>query len=81
MWQQGNSNRVREFSGHELVVTAIHLNEGVCVYVFYPSVFLSVCLSVCLDVCQCLSVCLDVCLTQCERVHRAWVGGHSYPTQ
>jgi len=29
MWQQGNAQPVREFCGHELVVSAIHLNKGI----------------------------------------------------
>ena len=28
MWQRGNSHCMRDFTGHELVVTAIHLNTG-----------------------------------------------------
>lgn len=31
MWQRGNSHSLREFIGHDLVVTAIHLNEGIYV--------------------------------------------------
>ena len=28
MWQRGNSHCMQDFTGHELVVTAIHLNTG-----------------------------------------------------